>query len=102
MIAVKVGAEVNAKAPSGFSTDYLIKLITRDDYWILCAESIDDMLWEFHDLKNNFIYYLNFMKNLIKCMANFIWASESQQPTEQYAKCSAKSNSCLLTRCSYR
>jgi hypothetical protein len=44
VIAIKVGAEVNAKAPSGFSIDYLIKLITRDDSWILCAENIDDML----------------------------------------------------------
>ena len=47
IISIRVGSQVDAKAPDGLSMDYLIKLESRDSKWVLCAESIDDMLaWQ--------------------------------------------------------
>ncbi len=47
VIAVKIGSESNIKPPANRSVDYLIKVITRKTEWILCAESIDEMLaWQ--------------------------------------------------------
>lgn len=47
VIAVKIGSDTKIKPPSNRSADYLIKIITRKSEWILCAESIDEMLaWQ--------------------------------------------------------
>jgi hypothetical protein len=47
VIEIKTGVEIanEHRAPEGLSSEYLIKLVTRDDgSWILCADSVDDML----------------------------------------------------------
>ncbi len=44
VIAIDQGSQVNSPSPPGLSADHLIKLITREDSWILCAENIDEML----------------------------------------------------------
>ena len=44
VIAIKTGLDTEAKAPEGKHNEHLIKLITRGDSWILCADDIDDML----------------------------------------------------------
>lgn len=50
VIEIKTGVEIanQHRAPEGLSSEYLIKLVTRDDgSWILCADSVDDMLaWQ--------------------------------------------------------
>lgn len=68
VIAIKVGADVNSKAPNGLSMDFLIKLITREDSWILCAENIDDKLYNiFRALINT----LQLKIYLFKCLADY-------------------------------
>lgn len=44
VIAIKTGADVDNKAPDSSSQASMIKLILRENNWILCAEDIDDML----------------------------------------------------------
>lgn len=48
-VAITVGpnASYHAKhdAPEGYSNQFLIEVVLHDnDYWLLCADSIDDML----------------------------------------------------------
>ena len=44
ILSIKIGAEVDQKAPDGRSPQFMIKLIGRDSSWVLCADSVDDML----------------------------------------------------------
>ena len=44
IIAIKTGLDVESKSPEGKKQDYLIRLITREDSWVLCADDIDNML----------------------------------------------------------
>ena len=47
VIAIKTGTDVEAQAPDAKLNDHLIKLITREDGWVLCADDVDDMLaWQ--------------------------------------------------------
>ena len=55
VIAIDNGVQVNTPSPFGLSPEHLIKLITRDDAWILCAENIDEMIiWKisFEEMKS--------------------------------------------------
>ena len=44
VIAIKIGSDTKIKPPSNRSADYLLKIITKNSTWALCAESIDEML----------------------------------------------------------
>ncbi len=48
LVQVKTGAAVEKVTPPvGYSADYLLQLITRENQtWTLCAEGVDDMLYE--------------------------------------------------------
>ena len=44
VIAIKIGSDTKVKPPANRSVDFLIKIITRNSTWHLCAENVDDML----------------------------------------------------------
>ncbi len=44
IIAIKTGLDVEAKAPEGKKNEYMLKLETREDSWILCADDVDSLL----------------------------------------------------------
>lgn len=44
VIQIIIGANADTRAPDGLSMEFLLKLVTRDGSWVLCAENIDDML----------------------------------------------------------
>ncbi|CAF0798588.1 unnamed protein product [Brachionus calyciflorus] len=47
VIAIVTGSDVDVKAPENYSKANMIKLVMREDNWILCAEDVDDMLaWQ--------------------------------------------------------
>lgn len=44
VIAIKTGKDIDFQPPQGHQHEHLIQIIMREENWVLCAESVDEML----------------------------------------------------------
>jgi hypothetical protein len=44
VIAIKVGRDVDRAPPPGNSAEHMIKIVAKQGSWVLCADSLDEML----------------------------------------------------------
>jgi hypothetical protein len=44
VMAIKIGLDVDAKSPDGYPNENMIKIIGKEATWVLCADSLDEMM----------------------------------------------------------